>query len=376
MKSLEWVPWGQTRLTPRGVETAFHHPLIAIRVKDDLRVRLVNPGVLLSRTPELEIESWRPMAWAASGRRGWPFFTFLGPHSAFYGTDGHMFATIQGMCEQLFEGDVLGAEGTTLWQRLIRRRVEWCRDNNIVYRHLVIPEHHSVYADMIPDAPSLSDQRPLIRIMSGLEPHIRETIVYPLEKLIAGRANFDTFMRHDSHFTGYGAFLCYDVLIKTLDSIGALKHLREEDLEEHEIFVGGDVARAMGKPGRKIASHHPPKVKSNSIVKGTSFKTFQVDVYASELASKRTLVMFRTSNSSHLIPYLLRHFSRITAVGARSVFYDLLESEQPDVVIAEMPERYLAGWRPSPDCAIHQGVPDDDIAFEKETGHALPLPRT
>lgn len=375
MESLEWVPWGRTRITPRGVETAFHHPLIAIRVKDDARVRVLNPGELISWPAKLAIESWRPMAWAGSGRRGWPILGNLSPHSVFRGADGHLFHTIDGVCEQLFEGDVLGVEGAALWQSVLSRRAEWCLDNNTVYRHLVIPEHHSIYTDLIPDAPSLSDKRPLLRIMNGLEPHVRETIVYPLEKMIAGRTKFDTSLRHDVHFTGYGCFLCYETLIKTLSNIDALERVREEDLLEREIFIAGDVARAAGEPGQRVKYHEPPKVKSRIIIKGTSFKTNQVDVYASEAPSGRNLVIFRTSNSSSLMPYLLRHFSRIVAVATRRVFYDLLASERPDFVITEMPERYIATDKVAADSAMYRSVPNDDGVFEKETGHALPLPR-
>ena len=375
MDGLEWLPWGRTRTTQRGVETAFHHPLVAIRLKGDAQVRVVNPGETASWPKKTEIESWRPMAWADAGRRGWQTLGILGPLSAFRGASGHRFHTINSVCEQLFEGDVLGAEGVRQWHALLGRRVEWCAARNIIYRHLVIPEHHSVYADMIPDAPSLSMQRPLHLIMGGLAPHVRETIVYPLQQMIDGRARDDTSLRHDVHFTGYGAFLCYQALVRTLAAIDISEVVREEDLREREIFVAGDVSHALDEPGQRVRTHEPPRVKQKGIIKGTSFRTNQVDVYESESSSGRRLVMFRTSNSTALIPYLLHHFSRITAVATTRVFYDLIVSEQPDVVIAEMPERYLAANKVSADTNVYASTPDDEGHFEAETGYALPLPR-
>ena len=279
MDQLEWLPWGRTRATQRGVETAFHHPLIAIRVKGDACVRVVNPGETVSWPTEAEIESWRPMAWAEAGRRGWRTLGTLGPHSAFRGADGHLFHTINSVCEQLFEGDALGSGGAGQWRDLLRRRVEWCGARNIVYRHLVIPEHHSVYPDMIPDAPSLSMQRPLLRVMEGLEPEVRDTIVYPLSEMIAGRARGDTSLRHDVHFTGYGAFICYRALVGSLASIDTSEVVQEEDLREREIFVAGDVAHALNEPGQRVKIHEPPRVKQKGIIKGTSFRTNQVDLF-------------------------------------------------------------------------------------------------
>jgi hypothetical protein len=61
---------------------------------------------------------------------------------------------------------------------------------------------------------------------------------------------------------------------------------------------------------------------------------------------------------------LLRHFSRIVAVADVRMFYDLLANELPQVVISEIPERYL--------CFI----PDEfaSSSFSEVTGYELPLP--
>ena len=60
----------------------------------------------------------------------------------------------------------------------------------------------------------------------------------------------------------------------------------------------------------------------------TSFKPNQIDVFETEERSLPKLLMFRTSNSTLLFGYLMRHFSRIAAVASHDVFYDLVESER------------------------------------------------
>ncbi len=86
--------------------------------------------------------------------------------------------------------------------------------------------------------------------------------------------------------------------------------------------------------------------------------------------------MFRTSNSSHLLTYLMRHFSRITAVATINCHYELIESEKPDFVIGEIPERYFAPGPPSASDADFAMPPrDSDALFETTTGYELPLPR-
>ena len=99
------------------------------------------------------------------------------------------------------------------------------------------------------------------------------------------------------------------------------------------MFVAGDIARSVEAPGRRVELHEPPHVKYKSIVKGTSYRRIRSTCSRSENTHLPKLVMFRTSNSSRLMSYLMRHFSRIAAVATTQVFYDLIESERPDVVI-------------------------------------------
>ncbi len=106
-----------------------------------------------------------------------------------------------------------------------------------------------------------------------------------------------------------------------------------------------------------------------------TFKPGQVDVFETEHSDRPRLVLFGTSNSTHLLPFLNCHFSRIVAVASTAVHYDLLRCERPDVVISEVSERYLA----TPDGRPHvHGVkfPEDFIerTFSQFTGVDLPLP--
>ena len=52
-------------------------------------------------------------------------------------------------------------------------------------------------------------------------------------------------------------------------------------------------------------------------------------------------VMFRDSFANALVPYLSESFSRIVYVWERDVNPEVVELEQPDVVIQEIAERFL-----------------------------------
>jgi hypothetical protein len=201
-------------------------------------------------------------------------------------------------------------------------------------------------------------------------------MIYPLEALIAGRAIAETSLPHDVHFTGYGCFLVYRALMAALPGVDPARVVREQELRVRKVLIAGDVARSVGLPGRRVDFHEPPPAPYKAIVKGTTYKLNQVDVFQTDGTNLPRLVLFRSSNSTHLLPYLMRHFSRIVAVATLNVHYDLIKSERPDVVLCEMPERYFAPFQPSPN-EMDRGAPplDAQDGFEAATGYKLPLPQ-
>lgn len=371
----EWTPWGRPRLGERGPETAFHHALVLARARGSEAIRVIAPGDLIVGGDPAQFE-WSPMPWALRGRRQWLAPGGVASGTVFQGLGDRLFGFGDSVCEQLFEGRGFGERSLEGWLTALERRVAYCEQRGIIYRHLVMPESHAIYPDAIPGAPKLSPQRPIAQILARAGESLRATIVYPLEAMIAGRAKAETAHPHDVHCTGYGCFLCYRALMATLTAIGPAEILREDQLLSRNFLLAGDLARAVGAPPRRVDQLVAPPVKHRAIIHGASYKANQVDVIECEAAPPRRLVMFRTSNSTLLFPYLMRHFSRIAAVASVHACFDLIESERPDVVIAEMPERYFAPHH-SAASEVDRGMRlvDSEHDFEARTGHKLPLPR-
>ena len=367
-----WFDWKSPRKTSEGFDTPFHHAVVEVQTDDAGGSMAINPLELSSA--DFENVRWRPMPWATSG--SYCYASKLGPDNVFEGNDGHLFHCINSVCEQVIEGGGLTTPKCREWTNAQRRRLDWCKARGIGYRLLIVPEHQAVYPDKIPGRPKIAATRPVIRVMEAADAELRSAIIYPLKALIEGREKYETSFPHDVHFTRYGAFLCYRELMLSLPGYAPADLILEEELIRSERMVAGDVARAGGWPGRLVEWFDPPKTKSQKIIKGTSFSTTQVDVFETENTGLPRLVMFRTSNSTHLLPFLFRHFSRVTTVATTQVFYDLIESEAPDFAVAEMPERYLAMRSPrSFDDRDLCSVPyDASTGFTEVTGHELPLP--
>ena len=369
----DWTPWGQPRRGAEGVETAFHHPLILLRQSGGAARVVKTADVFVGEGAKVE---WSPMPWAHAGRRPGRGAAAMRNARVILGEGERLFTTLDSVCEQFFEDDALGANGLAGWVAALEGRLAFCEARAIVYRHLIIPDSHAVYADAMPGAPRLSERRPLRALRAALSPAMRAALVYPLDDLVDGRAQEETAFPHDVHPTGFGAYLIYRALVRALPGIDPASVVQAENLVVNSFVHAGDVAHAAGLPARRVKMHHAPKVPYKSLIKGSSYKTYQVDVLVGENAALPRAVMFRTSNATQQFPYLMRHFSRLVAVASKEAFFDLIESERPDMVIAEMPERYLANARLNVD-ASDFGTPPTDLtdAFEQRTGHALPLPQ-
>jgi hypothetical protein len=246
-----------------------------------------------------------------------------------------------------------------------------------VYRWLVIPEIQSVCPDKVPGCPTPSPDRPIMRILRAADPAVRECIVYPLQEMLDGRARHDTNCKDDVHLSSFGSFLCYRALLQTLPGCAPERALQERELIRQEGPTIGGYGRALGLERYNDVRMVPPHAPSRKLLNDSRFATGRVDVLETDFPELPTLVTFRTSNTSALFAFYLRHFSRIVAVAGRHMLTDLIESEVPHVVIEEIPERSIAWHAVLPGC-------DPDVAhlitdtksFEEFTSFTLPLPRT
>ena len=259
----------------------------------------------------------------------------------------------------------------SLWEA----RQAWCRARGMEYRILIVPERHALYPDKLPEGFAPNPCRPALRLIEAADAALRPAVVYPLRALQEGRQHHDVCYRSDVHWTRYGAYLAYRELMSTIAAC-ADDITPEASLKQRQIRLVGDIALWLNRRDREVAEFFdPPPTGVREVMTNRTFRAGQVDVFETAASDLPRLALFRTSNSTHLLPFLFRHFSRIVAVASTAMHFDLLRSERPDVVISEISERYLA--------APHEPRSGDRIKFPRDfepesfsefTGVALPLP--
>ena len=298
--------------------------------------------------------------------------------SVVVGEDGFLFHRYDDAFEQLCGQFRLSRRQTERWLSTIETREAWCRARGIGFYMVIVPEKHVIYADKLPPGFKISPDRPAKAIVAALDPDVRDCLIYPEGLLRAGRAVEHTYHRTDVHWTEYGGFLVYAQLVRAMrPRIGA------EPIAEEEIVRGtrrrvGDLGIMLdSEPDEEMTTISHPLARLHPRLLGNSaFRAGQVEVFENAVASALPrAVIFRDSGATVWLPFLSAHFARMTVLASSRVFYDLIRSERPDVVIVEIAERYLA--RPWPhgdaDAMVFSGDTDIDD-FVSFSGVALPLP--
>ncbi len=232
------------------------------------------------------------------------------------------------------------------WSRLFELRKAWFEVRGIDYFYIAAPCKECVYSDHLPSEITVSEDRPLKKLIRHLEGLGINDIIYPLEELRRAAAIRKTYPLGDSHWNWYGAFIAYR---KLMDSINAhrlklgksvLSVLEEADVEFSEKRMDSDLSMKIGlsdmvtvglikKPNAKC-------VQWNNISNIGNYKVFEgVD------KSLPKAVMFRDSFSNYTINYLAESFSRLVVVWQPNIDYSIVDSEKPDIVISQQAERFM-----------------------------------
>ena len=295
------------------------------------------------------------------------------------GRAGHLFHRSDGAFEQLCDGGPLDEVDLGRWRNTIEYRVAWCDLHGIRYYVLVVPEKHVVYDDRLPEGRRISPERPLQRIRAALHPRAQRRIIYPSSELRAGRRTEKTYYLTDVHWTEFGAYLGYRALLRGMAPDFTVKPIGEDELrrEKRPDYTGDIGVKLDPEPleERTLLRLDRPATW-RTVFDNRQFGEGQVRVFETEDRSLPRAVIFRDSNLNAVMPFLLRHFSRAVLVGgARLFFHDLVQAEQPDIVITEIAERYLATpLPPEVPGTIYWNEDLSRLSFTEFTKVDLPLP--
>ncbi|WP_334164970.1 alginate O-acetyltransferase AlgX-related protein [Phenylobacterium sp.] len=275
------------------------------------------------------------------GREGWLFFD---------GGD-HMAAT---------QDPSPPPADTRAWLAGLAGRTEALRARGVPYLVLVPPMQEAVYPQHAPGWYRLNPDRRAVRFAELARTTGAGDVIYLHEAMVAAtRRGVATYSRHDTHWTGPGAWEGYAALMRRLKQLGVVT----EDPRPVSNF-------------QELRPGHPNKPRNLALMLGVA--SF-VDVDYLELGDPATearstttwldpvhdwtkphvietgetgkpvLMMTMDSFSNALVPFLYSHFSRIVLSHTQDGSWreDLIAQFNPDAVVLEVLESGL-GYSLSP----------------------------
>ena len=208
----------------------------------------------------------------------------------------------------------------------------------------MVPDSHLVYADALPAGTTPTPHTPYRQVHARIDDATRAQCLYLLDDLVAGREEHDTFQTTDSHWTDFGAYLAYrrtmEVLRAQMPNIEVLPWER----------LAWSERLSFGALGAVMPEERSERIRVAEVVDSRcrSIRAISTEVRDGYLLVEQdrpdlpTAVIFRDSFKRHPLKFFSESFRRVAYVShPNQLYFDLIEAEDPDVVIFETVERRL-----------------------------------
>lgn len=255
---------------------------------------------------------------------------------------------------------------------------DYLAEKGIGYYLMVCPDKHTVYPEYLPDSlagyegPSRFDG-----MLEALRENTTVKVIDARDAVIAEKKNHTVFLKTDTHWNAYGAFVGYDLLMDAIQKdYPNVRHVTRDEctLTVTEDWLGGDMAGFIGQ-GDTLTDTMPEYAVNgfNPVFLPTPYAETSDDperpvirLENPDHPERPSAVIFRDSFCRAMYPMLADSFSKVTFAWSTSVLNHIVEVEQPDLVIMEYVERY------SGQAANGMDVPGEKLA-DYENGD-LPMP--
>jgi alginate O-acetyltransferase complex protein AlgJ len=270
------------------------------------------------------------------------------------GTDGWLFYRGNHTFEQMRGDDLLTPAALDRWIDYMEAQNAWLAARGIPLLVVVVPNKERVYHEYLPaSAGKLSAVTRLTQIEHRLAERQSPLLLLDLTGvLVAAKPDAQVYARHDTHWSGVGAFKGYVEIMRHLQPLlPGLEPLGAEQMATVAItYSSGDLdlmrmlGLGLGSNGETLDypmfRGTPPwtTTRADSVVEGVRRMRL-----TSTRAREPSAVWFHDSFSDALAVYLNSTFSTVTLEQARGFRFDrsLVDEARPDVVVYEFVERFL-----------------------------------
>jgi hypothetical protein len=266
------------------------------------------------------------------------------------GKEGWLFYAGEGAIEDYRGITKFNAVTLDKWAKSLEMKRIWLEKQGIRYLFVVAPNKSTIYGEYLPDSYNRVRQKTALdELMEYLKQHTSVEVVDMRPALRAAKENQRIYIRTDSHWNEYGAFIAYQEIMKPV--IKWFPSLRTATFDDFLIKKhrggGGDLTSMIG--GTDFIKEEYVSFKR---LNGHSLKIENINDQTKSPVTvehkDKTLpraIVFRDSFLSWVAPFLAEHFHY-------SRFYwnywnpwvdieEMVNTQKPDIVIEEVVERLV-----------------------------------
>jgi len=222
----------------------------------------------------------------------------------------------------------------------------------ITFYFLAAPNKQTIYPEYLPNYVTKvwPDSR-LDQLTKYLSDFKQIKFINPAEELIAAKHNKSVYLKYDTHWNDYGAFVAYTKLFDNINKdfplLNPVNNTNVSFLEK--TATNRDLAKQMGVSGLFEEMSYFVDFKNSNAKKifedcPDKYIGCPLVINEASAAAAYKLVMFRDSFAANLIPLISENFRKSYFYwGAIPYPMSIINKEKPNIVVMELTEREL--WR-------------------------------
>ena len=222
------------------------------------------------------------------------------------------------------------------WSELLKFRANKFSKLGVSYYYLLAPNKERMFLDYV----GCQGSDPLLSIKETIATILGDKYIDPTELLADIREC--AYSKGDTHWTQYGAFKAYQVLMeRIINDTGLGRMIDNSSFKFSDVSVKGDLFDKL-KFGLNIVPHSVFTkddlicINNNKINNIGNYIEFECPS-----AGSSTAVIFRDSFMSAMMPFIARSFGRTILYWQPNIDFSAIEEKKPDLVISEQTERFL-----------------------------------
>lgn len=252
------------------------------------------------------------------------------------GKNGFLFldGDSNGVIDQIQGRKPLSENTLLIWDQAMEDRMEHASRHDYIYKYLIAPNKHCVYAEFLPEHIKISENRPALQLTYRFP----DIMLYPLAYFCDNK-QFLLYHKNDTHWTEVGAVLC-------MNHYSSIFGLEPRNFNIIKKTYLGDLGNKMNpaiSTTTQCIDFNPPFVTSKLNSFHNMFRNNgAVQIWNNSNTGLPVGICFCDSFINSFTHIFANYFSRLYVFYSSVFDKYIIESLHPDIVISENVERFIS----------------------------------